>query len=168
MRREGPPFRHVGGGRRVCRQSGGDLVIVTRHAQTASRFAARWDNRQRCPLSGSPADDIELYGRRYAVRQSRAHVFISTGQVQKPGQFVVWSGAMTVMQALAVRRRCYRQRHANGVSSAHRRDTGGRKGEGGERCSDEDCPGQGTSSTSKRVYFKPGATARFDSSENQR
>src|SRR6267378_971055 len=77
--------------------SGGDLVIVT-GTRNGKPFRREVDI-VKMSLSGTPADDIELFGGD-TLYVNRAPMFYIYGQVQKPGQFRLERG-MTVMQALA-------------------------------------------------------------------
>jgi len=77
--------------------TGGNLVIVT-GTRSGKPFRKEVDI-VKMSLSGTPADDIELFGGD-TLYVNRAPMFYIYGQVQKPGQFRLERG-MTVMQALA-------------------------------------------------------------------
>src|SRR6267154_3634049 len=101
--------------------SGGDLVIVT-GTRNGKPFRREVDI-VKMSLSGSPADDIELYGGD-TLFVNRAPMFYIYGQVQKPGQFRLERG-MTVMQALASGGGVTGKGTQRGIVR-HRRDAGGK------------------------------------------
>jgi polysaccharide biosynthesis/export protein len=101
--------------------SGGDLVIVT-GTRNGKAFRREVDI-VKMSLSGSPADDIELYGGD-TLFVNRAPLFYIYGQVQKPGQFRLERG-MTVMQALAAGGGVTGKGTQRGIVR-HRRDAGGK------------------------------------------
>jgi polysaccharide export outer membrane protein len=101
--------------------SGGDLVIVT-GTRNGKPFRREVDI-VKMSLSGSPADDIELYGSD-TLFVNRAPMFYIYGQVQKPGQFRLERG-MTVMQALASGGGVTGKGTQRGIVR-HRRDAGGK------------------------------------------
>jgi polysaccharide export outer membrane protein len=111
---------------------GGDLVIVsgTRNGKPFRREV----DIVKMSLSGSPADDIEVYGGD-TLFVNRAPMFYIYGQVQKPGQYRLERG-MTVIQALATGGGVTGKGTRRGLVR-HRRDPSGKVKEEGVNLDDD-------------------------------
>jgi polysaccharide biosynthesis/export protein len=112
--------------------TGGDLVIVT-GTRNGKPFRREVDI-VKMSLSGSPAEDIELFGGD-TLFVNRAPMFYIYGQVQKPGQFRLERG-MTVMQALASGGGVTGKGTQRGIVR-HRRDPSGKVKEEGVSLDDD-------------------------------
>jgi len=112
--------------------NGGDFVIVigTRNGKPFRREV----DIVKMSLSGSPADDIELYGGD-TLFVNRAPMFYIYGQVQKPGQVRLERG-MTVIQALASGGGVTGKGTQRGIVR-HRRDASGKVKEEGVSLDDD-------------------------------
>ncbi len=113
-------------------QTGGDLVIVT--GKRGGKPFRREIDIVNMSLSGSAAEDIDLYGGD-TIFVNRAHLFYIYGQVQKPGQVRLERG-MTVMQALAAGGGVTGKGTSRGIVR-HRRDANGKVKEEGVALDDD-------------------------------
>src|SRR3984893_3764629 len=102
-------------------QTGGDLVIIT-GTRNGKPFRREVDI-VKMSLSGSPAEDIELFGGD-TLFVNRAPLFYIYAAVQEPGQFGLERG-MTVMQALSSGGSVTGKGTQRGIVR-HRRDAGGK------------------------------------------
>jgi polysaccharide export outer membrane protein len=111
---------------------GGDLVIVT-GTRNGKPFRREVDI-VKMSLSGSPTEDIDVYGGD-TLFVNRAPMFYIYGQVQKPGQYRLERG-MTVIQALATGGGVTGKGTRRGLVR-HRRDPGGKVKEEGVNLDDD-------------------------------